>query len=93
MARTANSTPPRVLVGMAVMSLGVLYLVASNAYTSERFWILANTVVACALLVGGLLISSWGDPKPPGVAKRVALVLAVSLAAFAIIGAILYGYI
>jgi hypothetical protein len=90
MARTANSTPPRVLLGMALMSLGVLYLVASNASTSERLWMVANTGVASALLVGGMLIGSWGEPKAPGVAKRVLLILLVVLAAFAIF---LYGQV
>ena len=98
MGKAANSTPPRVLLGMAVTSLGVLYAAWSTFFTSPipmsgLSGMVANVAVMSGLVAGGLVIAHWGEPKPQGVAKRVSLVLFLWLAGFAIILAILGGYI
>ena len=93
MSTSTTTTPPRVWVGMALMSLGVLCLASTHVYAPDRSWILANGAVAGVLLAGGMVIGNWGERPAPGFAKRAILVMTVGLAAVAAMWAILQGYI
>jgi hypothetical protein len=78
--RSAMPAQRRVWLAKVLMSLGVLYAVVSTVYMP---WMLVNSVIFTALLVGGLVIGHWGERPEPGFKKRA------SLMALAVPGAII----
>ena len=86
----AMSAQRRVWLAKVVMSLGVLYAIASTVYAPPS-WILVNGVIFSALLVGGLAIGVWGERLEPGFKKRASLMAIVVLITVIAVWAILQG--